>query len=393
MVKRILAVILAMLVICSTGCRYIDRIFPDATLQPTSVPSETASDEPVTTDEPTELPTESASEQPTDMPTEAPTDEPTNEPSEVPTEAPTAKPTEEPTPAPTEVATTKYKCRSNVLNVRSAPKSDAPVVGTLKFEEEVQYICSVDNSFASILYKGKTCYCYASYLVPAKETLYGYLPPQYEYKTDDHGNIQYDNTGAPIMLTSELIDIRLVVPSAEIYQIFGTNKNFTGEVLYKRSVPVIQTGTAKKLMEAAKRFAQDGYRIKIYDCYRPKSVQYILYDIVQNSAYIANPYNSASNHNRAAAVDMTLIGPDGKELEFPSPMHTFTPLVYRSSRYQWTEEQRKNVDYMTSVMLDCGFKLINTEWWHFSDTDYPSYIVLDVDMRDIPMYTARQLGF
>ena len=155
----------------------------------------------------------------------------------------------------------------------------------------------------------------------------------------------------------------------------------------------MQIATAYKLAAAAKRFAEDGYTIKLYDCYRPKSVQYILYDIVQNSAYIANPYNSASNHNRGAAVDMTLIGPDGRELDFPTPMHTFTKLVYRSSRDQWTKEQRRNVDYMTNVMLESGFKLINTEWWHFSDTDYKTFMVLDIDMTEIPRFTAAQLGF
>ncbi|MBR0135895.1 MAG: hypothetical protein IJM18_06815, partial [Clostridia bacterium] len=141
------------------------------------------------------------------------------------------------------------------------------------------------------------------------------------------------------------------------------------------------------------KFRKDGYTIKLYDSYRPRPVQYILYDLIKNSAYIANPYNSASNHNRAAAVDITLIGPDGKELDFPTPMHTFTKRVYRSSRGEWTSEQRRNVDYMTNVMLESGFKLINTEWWHFSDTDYLSFIVLDIDFKDIPRFTASQLGY
>ncbi len=330
--------------------------------------------------------------------------EPTEEPvvttavpvTEAPTEAPTPEPTEEPTPEPTStpLVTSQYKCRVNDLNLRSAPDLESSVIAQIHFEDRIDVVGPENDQFLKAIYKGQVCYCYTNYLVPADEELYGYLPPRYEYQRDEQGNIVYEDDGiTPVTLSAELIDIRLMIPDVEVYQIFGTAENFTGDVLYQRPVPVLQLKTAKKLAEAAKRFRKDGYRIKIYDCYRPKSVQYILYDIVQNSAYIANPYKSASNHNRAAAVDITLIGPDGKELEFPTPMHTFTKRVYRTSSDEWTPEQKRNVDYMTSVMLESGFKLINTEWWHFSDLDYLSFIVLDIDMRDIPRYTAAQLGF
>ncbi len=328
----------------------------------------------------------------TPEPTAYVTPEATPEPTEEPKEETTEEPTEEPTPTP--MVTAEYKSRVNVLNVRMEPNTESAVVARLGFEEKITVVEPADGEFYKVLYDGRECYCYSRFLVPAGEKLYGYLSPRYEYLTDSSGAIVYEDDGVtPVMLTAELIDVRLVVPGIEVYQIFGTDRNFTGEVLYSRPVPVLEIGTANKLAAAAKRFAEDGYRIKLYDCYRPKSVQYILYDIVRNSAYIADPYKSASNHNRAAAVDITLIGPDGKELDFPTPMHTFEKIVYRSSRSEWTQEQRDNVDYMTEVMLESGFKLINTEWWHFSDLDYHSYIVLDIDMKDIPMFTASQLGY
>lgn len=370
--KRFALIVLAIILAASCGCAVMERIKPSA--------------------ETSEVPFEVPSPEPTEQPvfTDAPA--PTPEPTEQPTEAPTEAPTEEPSPTP--MVTSDYKSRVNILNLRREPNTESLIVAKLGFEERVKVIEPAEGEFYSVLYNGEECYCYSRYLVPAEEELYGYVSPRYEYKTDEEGNVVYEDDGVtPVTLSAELIDVRLAVPGIEIYQIFGTEQNFTGEVLYSRPVPVLQMNTAKKLAMAAKRFAEDGYRIKLYDCYRPKSVQFILYDIVQDSAYIANPYKSASNHNRAAAVDMTLIGPDGEELDFPSPMHTFTKLVYRASRGEWTKEQRENVDYMTKVMLECGFKYINTEWWHFSDVDYPSYMVLDIDMRDIPMYTARQLGY
>ena len=362
--KRFVCVLLILSLALSAGC----GIFPAKELENTPAPVETA--------------------------VMIPTDEPTQEPSPTPTPAPTPEPTATPEPVETPLVTAIYKCRVNDLNLRSAPDLDSEVVAQIHFEDRISVIGPENDQFVKAIYNGQLCYCYTNYLVPEKEELYGYLPPRYEYQRDEHGNIVYESDGkTPVTLSAELIDIRLLIPDIEIYQIFGTDKNFTGTVLYQRPVPVLQLNTARKLAEAARRFRQDGYTIKLYDCYRPKSVQYILYDIVQNSAYIANPYKSASNHNRAAAVDMTLIGPDGRELEFPTPMHTFTKRVYRASSGEWTDEQRRNVDYMTNVMLSCGFKLINTEWWHFSDLDYLSYMVLDIDMRDIPRYTASQLGF
>lgn len=369
-------VLLAIAVVCTTGCKLIDRFIPALVSEsPTAAPSNT--DVPAT-----EAPAETET---ANTPRATEEYDPNEDPSL--TEVPIT-----PTEAPA-IVTSAYKCRVNRSQICTSPDMSGSVVGYFGYEDRVNYICDVSANVASILYKDSVCYCYSSHLVPAKEKLYGYLPPQYKYAVDENGKVVYDENGAPKLLVTELIDIRLAVPNVEVYQILGTKENFTGAIQYKRPVPVLQVGTAQKLAVAAKKFAEDGYRIKIYDCYRPKSVQYVMYDLIQNSAYIANPYTSASNHNRAAAVDMTLIGPDGKELSFPTPMHTFTQIVYRSSRYQWTEEQRKNVDYMTNVMLESGFKLINTEWWHFSDTDYLNYEVLDIDMKDIPMYTARQLGY
>ncbi len=303
------------------------------------------------------------------------------------------------TPQPSAMPTfngepTLYQCKVNSLNVRHDPSIESEIIMEISFGDTVNVV-GEENGFYRIWFGGsKYGYCYKPYLVPAGEELYGYVGPLSEYKTDEDGNIVYESDGVtPIVLTAELVDIRLFVPNVTVYQIFGTTSNFTGEVLYDRSVPVLQRGTANKLARAAAMFAEDGYTIKIYDCYRPKSVQYILYDIVQNGLYIANPYTGQSNHNRAAAVDMTLIDSNGNELEFPTPMHTFNKQANRSSASSWTEEQRRNVEYMTSVMVACGFQTIQSEWWHFTDTDYRSYMVLDIRMSNIPMYTAAQLGF
>lgn len=385
MLKRLAAALLAALefaaalvgVISLSGCTPGEKSgFPKPTSAPVEVQLTTESASPDATTAPehtAELPSPTASPAPTEAP------------------SPTATPEPTPTPDPMSLPSLMYKSRVNSLNVRAEANTQCEVLGSLGFEDPIPVI-GREGEFYKVRYNGMIGYCYSKYLVLNSQKLYAYIPPWTEYKTDKDGNIVYEDDGVtPVVLHSELIDLRLFIPDMEVYQIFGTDENFTGQRLYTRPVPVMQFPTALKLAEAAKRFARDGYRIKLYDCYRPKSVQYILYDIVNDSRYIANPYNSASNHNRAAAVDITLIGPSGVEMEYPTPMHTFGKIVHRESEYMWTEEQRANVNYMTDIMLGCGFKLITTEWWHFSDEDYPAFVVMDINMQDIPMYTLDEI--
>lgn len=295
-------------------------------------------------------------------------------------------------PAPT-IEYVLYKSRANSLNIRSSPDAsvDGNIIGELEFEDVVSVVGESGDFYTILMEDGSFAYCYKQYLCLADEVLYGYLAPITGYKTDAEGNVVLDDDGDPIELYAELVDVRLYVPTAEIYQIFATENNVTGAPIYRRPVPVLQRSMAEKLRMAAEKFAEDGYTIKIYDLYRPYDVQFILYDIVQNGAYISNPYTGASNHNRAGAIDMTLIGPDGIELDFPTPMHTFDKTANRDSD-TWTPEQRANVDYMTEVMESCGFRRIESEWWHFSDTDaIESFLVLNIPMHNVPLYTLDEL--
>lgn len=127
------------------------------------------------------------------------------------------------------------------------------------------------------------------------------------------------------------------------------------------------------------------YTLKVYDAYRPRSAQVKLYDIVQNNKFIANPYTGGSWHQRGRAIDMSLIdNATGLELEMPTPMHTFDDSAARYSRDSWTEEARKNVDYMTSVMESVGFGIIQTEWWHFENNSGPgSYLPDEIDFTSL----------
>jgi len=181
------------------------------------------------------------------------------------------------------------------------------------------------------------------------------------------------------------VDLRFVLPDANYEMLFASDQNITGHALYP-AIPMLETETAAMLKEAGEVFALDGYTIKIYDSYRPKSAQYELFNIVQDPKFIADPYVNNSFHQVGRAVDMSLIdSATGKELQMPTPMHTFNDSASRYNRAAWTEEERQNVDYMTEVMESCGFRTIATEWWHFENGETGNYMEPNLNYNSLPL--------
>jgi D-alanyl-D-alanine dipeptidase len=157
---------------------------------------------------------------------------------------------------------------------------------------------------------------------------------------------------------------------------YATKDNFTKKVIYSSAKCIINKNTAVKLIKANNEFKKIGYRIKIYDAYRPYSAQKILWDAASDKSFVANPKNG-SNHNRGAAVDLTLVDKYGKDVSMPSGYDEFTKrakLDYKDC----PKEQINNRELLGKIMVKCGFNRIKSEWWHFDDTDAKKYPVLDI---------------
>lgn len=152
---------------------------------------------------------------------------------------------------------------------------------------------------------------------------------------------------------------------------YATTSNFTGMRLYPSSAAYLRQGTADKLKAVCDEIAKDGYHLKIWDAYRPPSVQFILWQKSPDSRYIANPYHGVSKHSRGTAVDLTLVDRHNRELEMPSGFDEFSAQADRN--YQDVSTlAKKNAEYLEQVMRKHGFTSIQTEWWHFDDKDeYP----------------------
>ena len=163
-------------------------------------------------------------------------------------------------------------------------------------------------------------------------------------------------------------------------QRYGTTNNFTGAKIYNSRRIYLRTETAQKLAEANKELNSLGYRIKIWDAYRPYSVQKLLYlkAPAGQKYFIADPYNTdACTHNRGTAVDITLVKLDGSPVEMPTDMDSFSHKAYADDD-SCSKQAAKNRGILRTVMEKHGFSGIGCEWWHFNDTDTYKYSIIDV---------------
>lgn len=180
------------------------------------------------------------------------------------------------------------------------------------------------------------------------------------------------------------------LPDARYNLLFCTDYNVAGRPLYP-AVPILETETARILKQAFDIFKKDGYTMIICDAYRPVSAQYILYEVVDDYRYIADPYRGYSWHQYGRAVDIMLWDDEAnEELELPTAMHAFVPEAARRKHASWTAEAEKNSDYMTSVMESVGFSTIATEWWHFERTEEGDYLDPEIQLSALNTLSASE---
>ena len=161
---------------------------------------------------------------------------------------------------------------------------------------------------------------------------------------------------------------------------YATTDNFTKKIIYPNNLCVLRRNTAERLVNANAQLKKLGYRIKVWDAYRPFYVQQLFWDILMDSHFVANPKNGGSIHNKGCAVDVTLVNEDGNELNMPSKFDDFSSNAYRSNP-NMTNEAKKNIDLLTDHMVDNGFTPIETEWWHFVDVDSKNYEIADINLN------------
>ena len=149
-----------------------------------------------------------------------------------------------------------------------------------------------------------------------------------------------------------------------VYELkYATPDNFLKQAVYDCGECYLRKSTAEALVKANEAFKQLGYRIKLFDCYRPLSVQKKMWKILPGTHYVANPAKG-SKHNRGAAVDLTLVDAQGKELNMGTPFDFFG----KEAHHTYTEHSKEvleNRKLLKETLDKYNFKSIYSEWWHY----------------------------
>ena len=161
---------------------------------------------------------------------------------------------------------------------------------------------------------------------------------------------------------------------------YATANNFTKQVLYPSAKVFLRKVAAEHLAQANEFLKKNhNVRIKIFDGFRPLFVQKIMWQILPDDRYVADPAKG-SRHNRGAAVDVTLIDGDGKELDMGTPYDDFTERASFASK-DVSEKAYSNRKLLRETMTQFGFDPMETEWWHFDFKDWNKFGILDTGIN------------
>jgi D-alanyl-D-alanine dipeptidase len=190
------------------------------------------------------------------------------------------------------------------------------------------------------------------------------------------------NRGREMQLLKEIIKPFYT----QIY--YETPNNFTRQKLYRNPQLFLCAEAAHKLKLVQDSLLKHGLSVLLFDAYRPYRVTQIMWKIVPDENYAANPAYG-SGHNRGVAVDLTLADANtGKPLEMPTPFDSFSDTAHHSFN-ALPDNQLRNRQLLKAVMEHFGFKALSTEWWHYSLPDPKRYPIVNLSFNKLSRLTKR----
>ena len=180
-------------------------------------------------------------------------------------------------------------------------------------------------------------------------------------------------------LETGFTNVQALDPSIIVDLRYATTDNFTHQVIYNFTTAIARAGTAKKLAKANSLLRAQGYRLKIWDAYRPVAAQARLYDVYPDPSFVAKP-NPNFSHQKGVTVDVTLCDAAGKEVEMQTEFDDFTVAAHRD--FDRTPLQEKNYQILNQAMQAAGFFGYENEWWDYRDAQMDDYPPATADPND-----------
>ena len=205
--------------------------------------------------------------------------------------------------------------------------------------------------------------------------------------------------------SSDFVLLSEAVPDAILEIRYYSTYNFVGDRIngYEEPCALLTKEAATALKKASDEVVSKGYRLKIYDAYRPqKAVTHFMnwakdvsdtrmkkyfYPELDKSVLFDQGYIAEkSGHSRGGTVDLTLFDMNTeKELDMGGTFDYFGELSHLDYK-QITAEQYENRMILRDAMLANGFKPLDEEWWHFTLKDEPfpdTYFTFPVSSKSL----------
>ena len=182
----------------------------------------------------------------------------------------------------------------------------------------------------------------------------------------------------------DLVDLATLDQGIKLDIRYATANDFLGAAMYSSARAFLQRPAAQALLRAQRWLAAQGYGLLIHDAYRPWYVTRMFWDATPESLrlFVANPA-TGSRHNRGAAVDLSLYDmKTGQPVQMVGGYDEFSPRSY-ADYPGGTSLQRWHRALLRRAMEREGFRVNDTEWWHFDFRDWARYPVLNLTFEQL----------
>ena len=155
---------------------------------------------------------------------------------------------------------------------------------------------------------------------------------------------------------------------------YATADNITGRPLYRSTLCLLHPDAAAALDRAVTLARAQGFRLRLFDGYRPPEAQERLWEAFPDPDFIADP-RQGSNHSRGTALDLTLARTDGTPLDMGTGFDDMTPLSHHGNTAIAAAAQR-NRGLLLGIMVIAGWEHYAWEWWHYQLPEAGCYPLL-----------------
>ena len=166
------------------------------------------------------------------------------------------------------------------------------------------------------------------------------------------------------------------VPGLVLEIRYATEQNITGKKIYTDKRAWLREETIRKLAQVARELEEKGYRLVLWDGWRPASAQKALWAAKPDGRFLTPP-NRISRHTRGTSVDVSLADRNGKNLEMPSDHDEFTDRADEDFS-DVPKEVAQRARLLRKAMFRAGFSGVPDEWWHYDLRDWASYDPIEV---------------